>query len=88
MHRQCYKFNSLGLLTKRTSSGTDLRHAAAPDNTAGKQKAAVLHEWCSLSLSSLGATQVKPGHFKMQVYLSQAACDKGASWPTNTLFEV
>lgn len=87
MHRQCYEFNSLGLLTKSTSSGTDLRHAAAPDNTAGKQKAAALHEWRSSSLSSLGATQVKPGHFKTQV-LTQAACDKGASWPTNTLFEV
>lgn len=85
MDRQHYEFNSLGLLTKRTSSGTDLGHAAAAANTASTQKAAMLHEWCSSSLSSLGATQVKPDHFKLQVCFTQASCDKGASWPANTL---
>lgn len=84
MYRQCYEF-SLGLLTKRTSSGINLGHAAVPDNTAGKCKAAEFHEWCSLSLRSLGITQVKQGHFKMQVCLTQIAYDKGTSWPTNTL---
>lgn len=73
MHKQCFEFNSLGLLTKRTSSGTDLGHAAVPDNTAGKWEAATLHEWCSLSLSSLGATQVKSCPFKLQVCLTQAS---------------